>query len=89
MLEWQKTGTGPRPKYRLSVKGRHVLGMAGLWAPWMNPKTGKWEDTFAIITSDPRTNTAMEGMVETWTALVVMCLCCLFGDVDPKRLAQN
>jgi putative SOS response-associated peptidase YedK len=21
----------------------------------MNPKTGKWEDTFAIITSDPNT----------------------------------
>jgi putative SOS response-associated peptidase YedK len=29
--------------------------MVGLWAPWMNPKTGKWEDTFAIITSDPNT----------------------------------
>jgi putative SOS response-associated peptidase YedK len=55
MLEWQKTGTGPRPKYRLSVKGRHVLGMAGIWAPWKNPKTGQWEDTFAIITSDPNT----------------------------------
>jgi putative SOS response-associated peptidase YedK len=55
MLEWKKTGTEPRPKYRLSVKGRHVLGMAGLWSPWKNPKTGKWEDTFAIITSDPNT----------------------------------
>jgi putative SOS response-associated peptidase YedK len=54
MLEWKKTtGNEPRPKYRLSVKGRHVLGMAGLWAPWKNPKTDKWEDTFAIITSDP------------------------------------
>jgi len=55
MLEWKKTGTGPRPKYRLSVKGRHVLGMAGIWGPWQNPKTGQWEDTFAIITSDPNT----------------------------------
>jgi putative SOS response-associated peptidase YedK len=55
MLEWQKMGTRPRPKYRLSVKGRHILGMAGLWAPWKNPKTDKWEDTFAIITSDPNT----------------------------------
>jgi putative SOS response-associated peptidase YedK len=53
MLEWKKTGTGPKPKYRLSVKGRHVFGMAGIWGPWKNPKTGKWEDTFAIITSDP------------------------------------
>jgi putative SOS response-associated peptidase YedK len=54
MLEWKKTGTGPRPKYRLSVKGRHILGMAGIWGPWKNPKTDKWEDTFAIITSDPK-----------------------------------
>src|SRR5437868_5283555 len=52
-FEWQKTAPEPRPKYRLSVKGRPVLGMAGLWGPWRNPKTGKWEDTFAIITSDP------------------------------------
>ena len=52
-FEWQKTAPEPRPKYRLSVKGRPVLGMAGLWGPWQNPKTGKWEDTFAIITSDP------------------------------------
>jgi putative SOS response-associated peptidase YedK len=52
-FEWQKTAPEPRPKYRLSVKGRPVLGMAGIWGTWQNPKTGKWEDTFAIITSDP------------------------------------
>jgi putative SOS response-associated peptidase YedK len=55
MLEWKKTTTGPKPKYRLSVKGRHVFGMAGLWGAWKNPKTGQWEDTFAIITDDPNT----------------------------------
>jgi putative SOS response-associated peptidase YedK len=27
--------------------------MAVLWAPWKNPKTDKWEDTFAIVTTDP------------------------------------
>jgi putative SOS response-associated peptidase YedK len=27
--------------------------MAGIWEPWQNPKTGRWEDTFAVITSDP------------------------------------
>ena len=53
MLEWKKTDTGPSPKYRLSVKGRQVLGMAGLWSPWLNPKTNQWEDTFAIIPTDP------------------------------------
>jgi putative SOS response-associated peptidase YedK len=52
-FEWQKTMPEPRPKYRLSVKGRHILGMAGIWAPWQNPRTGQWENTFAIITSDP------------------------------------
>lgn len=26
--------------------------MAGLWAPWKNPKTGEWEHTFAIMTGD-------------------------------------
>jgi putative SOS response-associated peptidase YedK len=52
-FEWQKMAPEPRPKYRLSVKGRHVLGMAGIWGPWQNPKTGQWEDTFAVITSDP------------------------------------
>jgi putative SOS response-associated peptidase YedK len=26
--------------------------MAGLWGPWQNPKTGLWEDTLAVITTD-------------------------------------
>ena len=52
-FEWQKTAPEPRPKYRLSVKSRPVLGMAGVWGSWQNPKAGTWEDTFAIITSDP------------------------------------
>jgi putative SOS response-associated peptidase YedK len=29
--------------------------MAGLRGSWKNPKTGQWEDTFAIITDDPNT----------------------------------
>src|SRR6266403_1605944 len=37
-FEWKKTGPEPRPKYRLTAKGRNVLGMAGLWGPWRNPK---------------------------------------------------
>lgn len=51
-FEWRKTEKEPRPKYKLSVKGRPVFGMAGVWSPWMNPKTEQWEDTFSIVTSD-------------------------------------
>jgi putative SOS response-associated peptidase YedK len=58
-FEWKKTAPEPRPKYRLSSKGRNVLGMAGIWGPWQNPKTGQWEDTFAIITTDPNTKMAV------------------------------
>jgi putative SOS response-associated peptidase YedK len=54
-FEWQKTAPEPRPKYRLTAKGGNVLGMAGIWGPWQNPKTGQWEPTFAVITTDPNT----------------------------------
>jgi putative SOS response-associated peptidase YedK len=57
-FEWKKTAPEPRPKYRLSSKGRNVLGMAGIWGPWQNSKTGNWEDTFGIITTDPNTKMA-------------------------------
>jgi putative SOS response-associated peptidase YedK len=52
-FEWQKSATAPKPKYRLSVKGKNTFGMAGVWSPWLNPKTDQWEDTFAVITTDP------------------------------------
>jgi putative SOS response-associated peptidase YedK len=32
--------------------------MAGIWAPWRDPKTGKWENCFAVVTSDPNTKLA-------------------------------
>jgi putative SOS response-associated peptidase YedK len=32
--------------------------MAGLWGPWQNPKTGQWENTLAVITTDPNTKMA-------------------------------
>ncbi len=48
--EWQKIATGKKPKYEFEVVQRQPFGMAGLWAPWKNPKTGQWENTFAIAT---------------------------------------
>jgi putative SOS response-associated peptidase YedK len=49
-FEWQKAQQGKKPKFELTVRDRKPFGMAGLWAPWKNPKTSQWEDTFAIVT---------------------------------------
>jgi putative SOS response-associated peptidase YedK len=51
-FEWKKTASGPKPRYRLSIKRRHIFGMAGVWQAWKNPKTDQLEPTFAIITTD-------------------------------------
>jgi len=27
-----------------------LFSIAGLWSPWLNPNTGRWEQTFSILT---------------------------------------
>jgi putative SOS response-associated peptidase YedK len=49
-FEWQKTQQGKKPKFEFTIRNRKPFGIAGLWAPWKNPKTNQWEDTFAIVT---------------------------------------
>ncbi len=51
-FEWVKAAKGPKPKYEFAVRDREPFGMAGLWSSWKNPKTDKWEDTFAVLTGD-------------------------------------
>jgi putative SOS response-associated peptidase YedK len=41
---------GKKPKFGYTIRDRNLFGMAGLWAPWKNPKTNQWEDTFAVVT---------------------------------------
>jgi putative SOS response-associated peptidase YedK len=53
--EWQKVRGGKNPKYEFGVTNREPFGMAGLWAPWKNQKTGGWEQTFAILTGEANT----------------------------------
>jgi putative SOS response-associated peptidase YedK len=50
--EWQKVKGGKKPKYEFEIVGRQPFGMAGIWAPWKNPKTGEMEHTFAILTGE-------------------------------------
>lgn len=51
-FEGKKVKAGKKPKYEFTVPERELFGMAGLWAPWKNPRTGEWEPTFAVITCE-------------------------------------
>jgi putative SOS response-associated peptidase YedK len=50
--EWQKVKSGKKPRYEFEIVDQHPFGMAGIWAPWKNPKTAEWEHTFAILTGE-------------------------------------
>jgi putative SOS response-associated peptidase YedK len=56
-FEWKhdlaKPAAKPGPKYEIAVPSRSILGFAGLWSNWQNPKTNQWERTFSIFTSEP------------------------------------
>lgn len=49
-FEWKKVESGRKPKFEITVRGGELFGMAGLWSPRRNPKTGGWEDAFVIMT---------------------------------------
>lgn len=55
-FEWKhdaaRPGSKPGPKYEISIPGRPLLGLAGLWSNWLNPRTNQWERTFSIFTSE-------------------------------------
>jgi putative SOS response-associated peptidase YedK len=42
-FEWEKTQQGKKPKFELTIRDRQPFDMAGLWAPWKNPKTNQWK----------------------------------------------
>ncbi len=52
-FEWKDSKKGPKSKYEIKVLDREFFGIAGVWAEWRNPKTQKWEKTFATFTSEP------------------------------------
>ena len=52
-FEWKDSKKGPKPKYEITVLDREFFGIAGVWAEWRNPKTQRWEKTFATFTSEP------------------------------------
>lgn len=50
--EWTKGVGRSKTKFEFTVPNREPFGMAGVWSNWKNPKTGEWESTFAILTSE-------------------------------------
>jgi len=53
IFEWQKVDKGKKPKYEFVIPGQEPFGMAGIWNLWKNPKTGRLERTFAVLTGEP------------------------------------
>jgi putative SOS response-associated peptidase YedK len=55
VFEWTRlyNDTKKNPKYEISVRGQEMFGIAGIWRPWLNERTGKLEPTIAVITTDP------------------------------------
>ncbi len=54
IFEWKEMPKGQKkPKYEFTIPGQEPFGMAGVWKLWKNPKTDKWEKTFAVLTGEP------------------------------------
>jgi putative SOS response-associated peptidase YedK len=52
--EWAKLGGSAKTKLTFTVDGGVLVGLAGVWSPWLNPKTGCQEKTFSILTGAAR-----------------------------------
>jgi len=54
IFEWKKMPAGEKkPKYEIAIPGQEPFGMAAVWKLWKDPKHGRWERTFAILTGEP------------------------------------
>jgi len=53
IFEWQKVSKGKKSKYELVIPGQEPFGMAAVWNLWKNPKTDRYERTFALLTGEP------------------------------------
>jgi len=49
-FEWSGPG-GVRTKWRVSMQGQPLLGLAGLWERWIDPRSGEAVETYTIVTT--------------------------------------
>ena len=52
-FEWPSQAAKPKPKFKITVSGMEYFGIAGVYGPWKNPRTGEWEPTFSTFTTEP------------------------------------
>jgi len=53
-FEWSPRDGRAKTKYTFTVDDDALVGLAGVWSPWLNPKTGRNENTFSILTGAAR-----------------------------------
>jgi putative SOS response-associated peptidase YedK len=51
-FEWTHNSARAKAKLEFVVRDGAPFGMAGLWSPRLNPRTGQWEQTFSILTGE-------------------------------------
>jgi putative SOS response-associated peptidase YedK len=51
-FEWAHSGPRTKTKFEFTIHDGGLFGMAGLWSPWLNPRTSQWEQTFSILTGE-------------------------------------
>jgi len=51
-FEWTHDTKRAKTKFEFVVNEGRLFGMAGLWSPWLNPRSGQWEQTFSILTGE-------------------------------------
>jgi putative SOS response-associated peptidase YedK len=51
-FEWTHDTKRAKTKFEFTIRAGGLFGMAGLWSPWLNPRSGQWEQTFSILTGE-------------------------------------
>jgi len=54
--------SGTHVPTRFTAANDETLGVAGLWAPWKDPATGKWADSFTMLTINADTHPMFKQM---------------------------
>jgi len=66
--EWQKIDAKNKQPYAIAMNDERLFAFAGLWDRWKDKQSGKWLDTYTIVTTDP--NELMEPFHDRMPAIL-------------------